>query len=295
MSGTILVTGASGNVGSAVIHALVQRGARVRAAGSDPQRLATAFSGAEAARLDFTDATTFRPAAAGCSALFLMRPPAIADVRRTLLPLLKVAREEGVRQVVLLSVQGAEKNPLLPHHTVEQALRRGPPTWTILRPGFFAQNLHDAYARDLAQDSRLYVPAGAGRVAFIDTRDIGEVAALALLDPAAHAGRGYTLTGPAPLSFAEVAELLSAQLGRRIRYEPAGVFGYMAHLRRRGLIAAQIAVMVALHVGLRFGQAETVDKTLPRLLGHPGRTVREYIADHAERWQPISPPDIRRG
>ncbi|MFO0576285.1 MAG: SDR family oxidoreductase [Polyangia bacterium] len=284
MADGILVTGASGNVGSAVVHALQQRGARVRAAGTSPERLTASGSG-PAVKLDFFDPATFAPAVSGCSALFLMRPPAIAAVRRTLLPFLAVARAEGVRHVVFLSVQGAGSNPLLPHHTVEQQLCAGPGTWTILRPGFFAQNLQDSYARDLIEDSRLYVPAGAGRVAFIDVRDIAEVAAQALVDPGPHQGQAYTLTGPASLSFAEVAELLSERLGRRIRYEPASVLGYLAHLRRRGLAAAQIAVMLALHLGLRFGQAESVDPTLERLLGRPGRPLREYVRDQAASWR----------
>ena len=256
----------------------------MRAAGTNPERLTASFGG-PAARLDFFDPQTFAPAARGCSALFLMRPPAIAAVRRTLIPFLAVAREEGVRHVVFLSVQGAASNPLLPHHTVESRLCADPGTWTILRPGFFAQNLQDAYARDLTEDSRLYVPAGAGRVAFIDVRDIAEVAADALLSPDTHEGQAYTLTGPAALSFAEVADLLSELLGRRIRYEPASVLGYVAHLRRRGLEAAQIGVMLALHLGLRFGQAASVDPTLARLLGRPGRSLREYARDHVAAWR----------
>ena len=105
----------------------------------------------------------------------------------------------------------------------------------MLRPGFFAQNLTDAYRLDIRDDDRLFVPAAQGRVAFIDAVDIGEVAATVLADPMAHAGRGYTLTCPQAVTFEEVAQMLTDALGRSIAYTPASALGYMRHLKDRGL------------------------------------------------------------
>lgn len=262
----------------------------MRAAGSDPTRLQAQLGpDVESVQLDFWNAKTFPAAVAGCAALFLMRPPAISQVRRTLLPFLDVARAAGVRQVVFLSVQGAERNRLIPHHAVEVHLRRGPACFTLLRPGFFAQNLGDAYRRDIVEDARIYVPAGAGRVAFIDTRDIAEVAAMCLLDPDTHHEQAYVMTGHEAVSFRDAAQLLSDTLGRSIRYQPATLLGYARQLRRRGAPWPQVAVLSALHVGLRFGQAERVDPTLARLLNHPGHSLRDYIRDHAELWRCPSP------
>lgn len=286
MAARILVTGATGNVGSALVQALLQRGVPVRAASSDPRRLeAAARQGAETAALDFCAPDTFRAALDGCTALFLMRPPTLSRMSRTLLPFLDAARSLGVQQVVFLSVQGADKNPLIPHHAVERALQAGPGGWTLLRPGFFAQNLGDAYRGDIARDSRLYLPAGAGRVAFVDTRDIAEAAAICLLDPAQHQGQAYTLTGAQALPLHDVAQLLGESLGRPIRYEPASIPGYMRHLRKQGAPLDQIVVLTALHVGLRFGQGASIDPTLPRLLGRPARSLQEYIRDHVDRWR----------
>ena len=278
----VLVIGVTGNVGFAVVRALQHRGSLICAAGSDRERLrARLGNDVETARLNFFEPETFAPALAGCDGLFLLRPPAISQVRRTLLPFLDAARSLGVRQVVFLSVQGADKNRLIPHHAVEQHIQAGPANWTLLRPGFFAQNFGDAYRQDITRDGRVYVPAGDGRVAFVDTRDVAEVAAMALLDPLAHAGQAYVLTGPAAVTFGQAARLLSETLGRPIRYEPASVLGYVRHLLRQNAPVAQAAVLTILHVGLRFGQAASTDPTLERLLGHPGRTLAEYIADHA--------------
>jgi uncharacterized protein YbjT (DUF2867 family) len=282
----ILVTGASGNVGSAVVSVLSERGAAFRVAARNPRPDEGGVSrSAEAVRLDFRDPSTFREACRGCDAVFLLRPPAVANTAQTLVPFLDVARAEGVRQVVFLSVAGAGDNRMVPHHAVEQHLKRGPASWTILRPGFFAQNLGDAYRRDIVEDDRLFVPAGDGLVTFVDVRDVAEVAVNALLDPASHHGRTYTLTGPEPVAFRQAADMLTAALGRPIRYEPARILAYAGHLkRRRGLPMVQVAVLTLLHVGLRFGQAEAIDPTLARLLGHHPRTLVQYIQDHRSLW-----------
>ena len=283
MERKVLVTGATGNVGREVARALRARGVPVRAASSSASM--SRQSDIEAVTLDFRNAATFAPAVRGCSSVFLLRPPAIAKVKGTLGAFIDVARDSGVEHIVFLSVAGADKNKLVPHHAVEAHLAAHGPSATVLRPGFFAQNLGDAYRRDIAEDDRLYVPAGDGLVTFVDVRDIADVAVLALLEPERHRGRAYTLTGPAPVSFGQAARLLTQALGRPIRYVPASIPGYMRNLRRRNLPWGQVAVQTVLHVGLRFGQAAAVDPTLESLLGRPGRTLRQYIDDHVALWQ----------
>ena len=276
----VLVTGASGNVGREVVVALRRLGLTVRAAERDVARARSAIaSDVEVVRLDYRDRATFS-CASGAGALFLMRPPAIADVADTLLPFVDEARQRGVEHVVFLSVAGADKNPLVPHHAVEKHLKRGP-GWTIVRPGFFAQNFGDAYRRDIVEESRVYVPAGNGRVAFVDVRDVAEVAAAAFAAPAEHDRRAYLLTGPEAVDFATATKQLSLVVERTIRYDAASIAGYALHLRARGAPWGQVAVQAMLHVGLRFGQGAHVDPTLERLLGRRPRSLAEYFGDHS--------------
>lgn len=278
------MTGATGNVGRHVVRALLDRGARVLAAshrgasGAPPDERVTEV------RLDVRDEATWSAALEGAEHMFLMRPPDVADPENNLLPFVDRARASGVEHVVFLSVEGAGTNRWVPHRKVEDHLRARSDRFTTLRPGFFAQNLASAYRDDLARDDRIYVPAGRAPVNWIDARDIAEVAALVLCDPAPHRGEAYTLTGPGPVSWDEVTRALTRALGRPIRYEPASVLGYARHLHRRGLPRGAIAVQTLLHVLLRFGRGATFDPTLERLLGRPGRDVASFIAEHAQLW-----------
>jgi uncharacterized protein YbjT (DUF2867 family) len=283
---TLLVTGAAGNVGQEVVRALLDRGARVVAADYKTGRVSTLFGGRVAAvRLDFQERATWDPALAGVEHLFLMRPPSIADVENNLIPFLDHARSRGVDHVVFLSVAGADKNRFVPHRKIEDHLRARGDHHTNLRPGFFAQNMQSAYREDIVEENRIYVPAGRKPVNWIDVRDVAEVAALVLLSPAAHRGQSYLLAGPGPVSWTVVTDALTKALGRPIRYTPASVVGYVRHLLRRGLPGGAVLVQTLLHFLLRFGQGATVDPTMQRLLGRPGRSIQEYIADHAAIWE----------
>lgn len=280
----VLVVGAGGNVGGAVVAAAGVLGVPVRAAGRDPAALAERLPGVPTVHLDLGDRATFAPALEGAGALFLVRPPAVARVGPTLNALVDVARAQGVEHVVFSSVTGADTNPVVPHHRVETHLHTCGLPWTVLRPGFFAQNLADAYRRDVVEGDRVVLPAGDARVAFVDTRDVGAVAAHVLADPVPHRGAAYVLTGPQAVTFEEVAAVLTRELGRRITYHPVGVPTYARHVRRQGLPLAQVLVQTVLHAGLRRGQAERVDPTLEELLGRPGRTVEEYVRDNRSTW-----------
>jgi uncharacterized protein YbjT (DUF2867 family) len=284
MSGPVVVLGASGNIGGEVERSLTEAGIAVRLAGTDPQALSRRFPSATAVRLDLHDASTFGPALQDARGLFVVRPPAISTVGPTVNALLDVAERLGVEHVVFASVTGADTNPLVPHHRVERHLRRSRLSWTILRPSFFAQNLADAYRQDIVHDDRILLPAADGRAAFIDARDIGEVAARVLADPDPHRGAGYVLTGPRALGFAEVAGLLGEELGRPIRYEATSPLRYARHVHAQGRPWMQAVVQTVLHTGLRRGQAELVDPTLPSLLGRPARSIEQYVHDHRDLW-----------
>ncbi len=283
MSGSVLVTAATGNVGRPTVEALVAAGAHVRAGVRDPDAATEALpAGVETVRLDFQEPATFSAAVEGVVSLFLLRPPAIARVRGTLNRLVDAAVEAGVAHCVFCSVEGADRNRLIPHHAVEEHLRASGLSWTFLRPGFFAQNLTGPYLGDIRR-GRLVLPAGDAPVAFVDTRDVGEVAASILRAPEGHAGEAYVLTGREAIGFGDVARLLSGELNRNVEYEPVGLLRYARHLRRHEHASlVRIGVLTALHANVRRGGSSTVDPGLERLLGRPARAVADLIRDERE-------------
>lgn len=280
----VLVTGAGGNVGREVVRALAQ--GEVGCTAADRRADASALpAGVSARKLDFRDRATWDHAIEGHNALFLVRPPAISDVEETLIPFVDAARARGVDHVVFLSVAGAEKNRLVPHRKVEDALRSRGDAHTILRPGFFAQNLHSAYHDDIVERDRIYVPAGRAPVNWIDARDIAAVAARVFADPAPHRGQAYTLTGPGAVPWSVVTGALSEALGRPIRYRPASIPGYALHLVRAGRPLGAVAVQTILHALLRVGGGATFDPALESLLGRPARSIVEVIRRDADVWR----------
>lgn len=280
--GAVLVTGATGSVGRYVVAGLVRAGEPVRAGTTRPGRDLAELAGAEQVRVDFEDPGSWEPAFAGVDRLFLMRPPQLTDTEHLVRPFIEVARRHDVRLVVFLSLLGV--NRAMPHWRIERDLLASGLPHTFLRAGFFAQNLEAAYRDDIRDHDRIRLPAGQGRTSFVDTRDLADVAVLALRDPATHAGQAYDLTGPEAHTYGKVASLLSAELARPITYEPISFPRYWRALTAADLPRDYRVVQLAINAIARLGLAAKVTDDLPRLLGRPTRTLATYIHDAREAW-----------
>ena len=146
-----------------------------------------------------------------------MRPPQISDVERLMFPAMDAAAAAGVKRFVFLSLIGIEQIKRAPHYKIEQRLIEMGVDTTFLRCSFFMQNLSTTQRAEIRDRSEIYVPVGKAKTSFIDVRDIGEVAALALLKDG-HANQNYDLTGAEALDYYEVADLFSEVLGRKVVY-----------------------------------------------------------------------------
>ncbi|MGY1728975.1 NAD(P)H-binding protein [Geodermatophilus sp. SYSU D01062] len=282
---TVLVAGATGTVGSEVVRRLAGRGADVRAGARDPERAAPALpAGVPAVRLDLEDPTSWPAALDGVEALFLLRPPDVARVGR-LQPFLDAVVAAGVRRVVVLSVQAAGRNPLLPHRALERRVEVTGLSWTHLRPANFFQNLLTVHREEIRDRSRISVPAGNGRTAHVDVRDLAEVAATALTEPG-HEGRAYELTGREAPTFAEIAATLSAVLGRPVVYPRPGAVAFVREQLAEGRPPGLVLVMTLLFTTTRLGLAARTTDDLARLLGREPTPLRRFVEDHADAWRP---------
>lgn len=282
MSDLIVVTGATGNVGAPLVDDLLARGAPVRVVSTNPDSARRRFGDApEYAKLVFGDASTYSAAFAGAGKVFVVRPPEISNVGRDMVPALNAAAWAGARHYVLLSLQGAERNPVVPHRKLELHLERSGLAYTFLRPSFFMQNLTTTHLQDLKEHAEVYVPAGQGRTSFIDARDIAAVAAKVLTEPG-WAGRALELTGSEALTYAEVARLLSLASGRHITYPDPSPLAFYQRWRARGKPVAFILVMEALYAVSRLGLAARVTPETEQVLGRRPISFAQFTRDYVE-------------
>lgn len=283
MGDRILVTGAPGNVGTSLVESLLEEGHRVLVAARDPAKARTVLGdGVEYTGFDFEDSLTYAAALTGVRRLFLVRPPHLADVERQVNPFVEAARAAGVEHVVLLSVTGAERLTFLPHARIEKAVLASGMAYTFLRPAFFFQNLSTTFRRMIAETAEIALPLGGARMSWIDGRDIGAAAALALTR-SGHRNRAYTLSEKA-YNLAELAERFTHALGRPIRYPRPSFWAYRRQMRRYGHPDGLINLTTMMFLMARLGLSATVTDDLAQILGRPPLGAAEFARDHAHLW-----------
>jgi uncharacterized protein YbjT (DUF2867 family) len=285
---TILVTGATGNIGRQVVEHLVKRGADVRALARDPSK-ATFPDGVSVVRGDFLDIDSLRNAMSGVSTLFLLNAVVPDEFTQALIAL-NVARSAGIERIVYLSVIHADVYVNVPHFagkfSVERMIEQMDFKVTILRPAYFMQN--DLMVKDVITGYGAYtMPIGAKGLAMIDVRDIAEIAALELLrreqasEPLAI--DRINLVGPHVLTGTDVAAIWSDVLARPINYGGDNTEGFEQNLKQ--FVPAWMAYDMRL-MGERFltdgmlPEAGDVDR-LTALLGRPLRQYRDFALETA--------------
>jgi uncharacterized protein YbjT (DUF2867 family) len=265
----ILVTGATGSIGEDLVRMLADAGAPFRVMCHRPEQVA-AFTarGVDATAGDFTDAGSLRAALDGCDQLFLL-PPVTPDLDAHARAAVDAASAAGVRHVVKVTASDADPGSPVPwaaaHARADRHLRDSDLAWTLLRATAFMDNL--AQTAPLVRRGLLPGTSRDGATTWVATTDIAAAAARVLLDPttqggAAEQGRDHLLTGTEPLSYPDVARVMSAELGHRVRY---------LHLPRP-----------LMYLGLRAGgQSAWLARGLVRQFGQIVRHGRDGVLDHS--------------
>jgi uncharacterized protein YbjT (DUF2867 family) len=283
---TILVTGATGNIGRQVVEHLVKRGADVRALARDPSK-ATFQDGVSVVQGDFLDVDSLRNAMSGVSTLFLLNAVVPDEFTQALIAL-NVARSAGIERIVYLSVIHADVYVNVPHFagkfSVERMIEQMDFKATILRPAYFVQN--DLMVKDVIIGYGAYtMPIGTKGLAMVDVRDIAEVAALELLrreqasEPLAL--NRINLVGPQVLTGTDIAAIWSDVLARPINYGGDNTEGFEQNLKQ--FVPAWMAYDMRL-MGERFmtdgmlPAAGDVER-LTALLGRPLHQYRDFALE----------------
>ena len=282
---TILVTGATGNVGSNVVAQLVNRGANVRALVRDPSKAAFPAN-VDVVQGDLLDVDSLRGAMRGVSTLFLLNG-VVADEFTQALIALNLAREAGIERIVYLSVIHSDIYVNVPHFAgkfgVERMIEQMGMGATILRPAYYMDN--EITIKDVVTSYGIYpMPIGDKGLAMIDARDIGEIAAIELVrrekSPTPLPLTRINLVGPDTLTGASAAAIWSDVLGREITYPGTDTAGFEQNMREfmPSWMAFDMRLMAERFVsdGM-LADADDVDR-LTNLLGRPLRTYRDYVA-----------------
>lgn len=274
----ILVLGATGTVGRPLTARLAQQGHAVRAA----TRVVEAYNGlGTPTALDLLDPSSWASALDGVERVFMLAPPGHAD-QYALLATFVDALPASVERVVLMTAQGVEVDDTIPFRLLELHLAASGIDHAVLRPSWFAQNFHTFWGHGVRHADTLALPAAEARVGFIDARDIAASAAAALTRDDLPSGKAWVLTGPAALTHAEAAVVLSEATGRTIRYQPIDDAAFRAQLAPSGLPTDYIEVLVGLFAAVRAGAASVVHDSVQRLTGEAPRPLEVYARDHAE-------------
>lgn len=280
----VLITGATGNVGTEVIKSLQNINhkldiyAGVRSLTTDNNKLNNykiKFS-----QFDFTDKTSYENALDGCSILFLLRPPQISEVEKYFKPIIDTCKYKNVKHIVFLSVQGVEKSKIIPHHKIEQLIVDSKIPYTFLRPAYFMQNFTTTLRNDLLNKKRIYLPAGNAKFTLIDVRDIGAVSATILTNVSEHINKSYELTCNEKLTFSEMAKILSNILRTAIKYISPNLLSFFLTKRQEKTPAMFILVMIMLHYFPRFKKEPEITEWVEKIANKEPITFMQFVTDN---------------
>ncbi len=275
----ILVTGATGTIGSELLQELVRQGEPVRAA---VHIRPLDVDGVETCTIDYDRPGTLPPALEGVDTLFLLSQE-VVHVK----PMVDAAKEAGVRRVVYLSSFKADTDTFIVgqlHREIEQRIQVSGMAWTFLRPNYLMQNFVTLMGDDIRNEDAFYDSIGDARVSRVDARDVSHVAARVLTRPG-HENRAYDLSGPEALSHHQAEEALSEALGRRIRYVELDDDSFRRRLISQG-IPEDFAGFLE-DVNRRNRNGETQDNMLTdhvqNILGREPTSFSQFCRDYAPR------------
>ena len=281
MNQPILITGASGVLGRALVNAFVDAGATVRQAVRNPEKTKP---GAPSVRLDYHDPSTIGPALAGAGGLILMSPSLDPNAPALLRPVVECAKASGVRHIVFISAFGVNYNEQAPLRVVEHIVMDSGVPYTILRPNFFMENFSEGFlAGGIKGANGIFLAAGDGKTSFISVRDIAAVALAAFKTPLT--GQELDLTGPEALDHAEAAKIVSEASGRTVAYHALTEEQMVAGARGLGMPEPAIGYLTVLYSVVRAGYAAPVTSVVEKVTGRKPATFRDFAQANAEAWK----------
>ncbi|TVQ18313.1 MAG: NmrA-like family protein [Bacteroidetes bacterium] len=283
----ILITGASGNIGTELLRGLKEIGCKHNIVAADymPENDSSTqqlFDTMPYRRLDFAKPEGFDLALEGIDIVFLLRPPHLADIKKYFYPFVAAMKKHNISKVVFLSVQGAESQSFIPHHKLEKLILAYQMEYVFLRPSYFMQNLTTTLLYDIQKNKRIFMPSGKLRFNWVDARDIGLVGAHVLNDFEAYTNQALEITGSDFAGFGEVARLINQHLQTPITYVSPNLLRFYFAKRKQGIAPAMIFVMIMLHFLPRLGKNQPrLTDVVEKVTGKKSTTLEEFVKREA--------------
>ncbi len=278
----ILVTGATGNIGSSVVQALSAKGVDFAAFVRNPEKAEKLRQeGVEVMMGDFTDIASLQKALSGVDKVFLVAPPVenMSDLEKQVID---ACKSTGVRHIVKVSAIGASAEApvkLGRHHAaVEQYLKDSGIGYTILQPHSFMQNILGSLATIHSQGT-IYGSMGDGTYPPVDTRDIGAIAGQILIDEG-HEGKTYPITGPEKISYHDIARIIGEAIGKEVNYVALDNESMRQALYGAGMPHWLADDLIQLNEFWKNGMGTKVYDTTEKILGRKGKSFKAFVADH---------------
>ncbi|MDQ4140818.1 MAG: SDR family oxidoreductase [Bacteroidota bacterium] len=290
MHETILVTGATGTVGSEAVKALSSEDVRVRAGVHSlikGDRLKV-FPNVELVEIDFSSPESLKVALTGVTRAFLITP-FTQNQEELAQRFIDEAKQAGVKQIVRLSASGADAEPGIQlgrwHHEIEKYLETSEIPYVILRPTSFMQNYIHYERASILQEGKIYQPLGDGKVSYIDVHDIAAVAKVVLTQND-FKNQILELSGPEAISVREIAAVLSEVTGRTITYVDVPEQAARQAMSSMHAPDWMIDAMMELNNILKLGYGANVTDTVEKITGQRARTFKEFAQENAQCFIP---------
>ncbi len=279
---SILITGATGNIGFEVIRFLYKNDTsnRIVAGVRNIDKAKGLFKDApklDFVHFDFEDSDTFDNALSSIDRVFLLRPPHISDVDRFFKPLISALNKYKVNEILFLSVQGAEKSKVIPHNKIERLITESGMNYIFLRPSYFMQNLTTTLIKDIKVKREIMLPAGHAVFNWIDIENIGEAAASLLDRFGDHKNSSLEITGQENKSFHVVTALINKAIENPIRFRNVNPFKFFRIKKREGMETGMIFVMILLHFLPGFQKEPVISDIYERLTGKAPTDLKTFI------------------
>ncbi|HEY6884939.1 MAG TPA: SDR family oxidoreductase [Nitrososphaeraceae archaeon] len=296
MAEAILVTGATGTVGSEVVKQLLSaKGQKediiVKAAARSANDDTFRNLGVQSVQLDYNKPDTLSSALRGIDKLFLLTPfqSNMVDLTSNLV---NEAKNTGVKYIVKQSVLGADAEPAITpsrlHRQAEKVIEESGIPFTFLRPNFFMQNFVTFYSNFIKTQGAFYVPAGDAKASFVDVRDIAAVAVQALSGggsskngTANHIRKAYDITGGEALSYGQAAEILSKEIGKKVNYVNISDEDARKGMKDMGADDWTINSMIELFGITRAGYASEISPAVEQVTGNKPIRFSQFAKDYA--------------